>query len=89
MPMRKQWTDDAWDDYLWWQSQDRKTLRRINTLIKESERDPFGGIGKPERLTGNLAGLVSRRIDQKNRLVYEVMDDMLVIYSCRDHYSDK
>ncbi len=87
--MLKQWTDEAWEDYLWWQSQDKKTLRRINVLIKEAERDPFGGIGKPERLTGNLAGAVSRRIDQKNRLVYEVVDGMLVIYSCRDHYGDK
>lgn len=87
--MHKLWTDEAWDDYIWWQSQDKKTLRRINMLIKESERDPFNGIGKPERLSGNLAGMVSRRIDQKNRLVFAVMDDHLVIYSCRDHYGDK
>lgn len=87
--MIKQWTDEAWRDYLWWQAQDRKTLRRINLLIKESERNPYDGIGKPERLTGNLSGAISRRIDQKNRLVYEVLDNTIVIYSCRDHYSDR
>lgn len=87
--MLKQWTDDAWEDYLWWQSQDRKTLRRINLLIKEAERDPAGGLGKPEALSGNLSGMFSRRIDQKNRLVYGVDGGVLFIFSCRDHYGDK
>ncbi len=87
--MLKQWTDDAWDDYVWWQSQDRKTLRRINSLIKDAERDPTDGLGKPEGLSGNLSGMFSRRIDQKNRLIYAVEGGVLYIYSCKDHYDDK
>ena len=86
--MIKAWTSDAWGDYVWWQAQDRKTLKRINQLIKEIERDPMGGLGKPEPLTGDLSGLFSRRIDKKNRLVYEVTGTTITIYSCRDHYSD-
>lgn len=84
--MNNVWTDDAWEDYTWWQSQDRKTLRRINQLIRDIERDPFGGIGKPEPLRYEYAGLWSRRIDQSNRLVYRATEDSIVIYSCRDHY---
>ena len=63
------WDDDAWDDYLYWQTQDKKTLKRINALIKEIERTPYEGIGKPEPLKGNLSGWWSRRIDEKNRIV--------------------
>lgn len=85
--MNKVWTDEAWEDYVWWQSQDRKTLRRINQLIRDIGRDPFDGIGKPEPLRYEYAGLWSRRIDQTNRLVYRATDDSIVIYSCRDHYS--
>lgn len=85
--MIKAWTDDAWEDYLWWQGQDRKTLRRINQLVRDIERDPFGGIGKPEPLRHEYSGLWSRRIDQANRLVYEIANDTIVIYSCRDHYA--
>lgn len=85
--MLKVWTDDAWDDYLWWQQHDKKTLKRINTLIRDIERDPFAGIGKPEPLKWNLSGTWSRRIDKENRLVYSVQGDSLVFYSCRDHYS--
>lgn len=77
----------AWDDYIFWQGQDRKTLKRINQLIRESQRSPFEGIGKPEPLLGNLAGFWSRRIDESNRLVYEVTDDSLNIIACRSHYS--
>ena len=80
------WTDDAWADYLFWQEQGRKTLKRINTLVKETLRDPFGGKGKPEPLRGNLSGLWSRRIDCANRLVYSVEDGMVVIMSAKDHY---
>lgn len=83
------WTSDAWDDYVRWQSEDRKTLRRINALIRDAQRDPLGGIGKPEPLRGDLSGMVSRRIDSKNRLVYEVTSDGLIVYSCKDHYSDR
>lgn len=85
--MIKAWTDDAWEDYVWWQGQDRKTLRRINQLIRDIDRDPFGGIGKPEPLRHEYSGLWSRRIDQANRLVYEIANDTIVIYSCRDHYA--
>lgn len=67
--MIKAWSEDAWDDYVWWQTQDRRTLRRINQLVRDIEREPFGGIGKPEPLSGELSGLWSRRIDQTNRLI--------------------
>lgn len=80
------WTDDAWDDYVYWQTQDKKTLRRINALIKDCQRSPFEGIGKPEPLKYNLSGYWSRRIDDTNRLVYRFDDDGLIIISCRYHY---
>lgn len=82
------WTDDAWKGYVYWQTQDRKTLKRINKLITECMRDPFEGIGigKPEPLKENLSGLWSRRIDDTHRLVYKVEDDYLTIISCRYHY---
>ncbi len=80
------WTDEAWSDYIYWQSQDRKTLKRINRLIKETQRSPFAGIGKPEPLRENLSGFWSRRIDDTNRFVYAVDDDYLTILSCRYHY---
>ena len=79
-------TDEAWNGYLYWQTQDRKTLKRINDLIKEAQRDPFTGIGKPEPLKHSLAGFWSRRIDETNRLVYEATDEDLTIISCRYHY---
>ena len=79
-------TDEAWTSYIYWQTQDRKTLKRINDLIKEAQRDPFTGIGKPEALKHGLAGFWSRRIDETNRLVYEATEDDLVIISCRYHY---
>jgi toxin YoeB len=79
-------TPDAWSDYLYWQGQDKKTLKRINTLINEAARTPFEGIGKPEPLRGDLSGYWSRRIDDVNRLVYQVTDSDLEIVSCRHHY---
>lgn len=79
-------TDEAWNDYVYWQTQDRKTLKRINDLIKDSQRDPFAGIGKPEALKHSLSGFWSRRIDDTNRLVYEATDADVVIVSCRYHY---
>ena len=83
-----QWDFDAWEDYLYWQTQDKKTLKRINQLIKDTCRSPFDGIGKPEPLKGNLSGFWSRRIDEEHRLVYVVEEDMLLIISCRGHYED-
>ncbi|MFF0909272.1 Txe/YoeB family addiction module toxin [Microbacterium enclense] len=76
----------GWEDYVWWQGQDRKTLRRINMLITEVLRDPFAGIGKPEPLRHVLSGAWSRRIDDANRLVYYVTDDHIVILQAREHY---
>ncbi len=79
-------TDESWEDYLYWQSHDRKILKRINQLIKEIKRDPFSGIGKPEPLKFQLQGCWSRRIDQQHRLVYEIDDNNLKVISCRFHY---
>lgn len=84
--MPKIWFDEAWEDYLYWQAQDKKTLRRINALIKDVERSPFTGLGKPEPLKGALSGFWSRRIDDTNRLVYRIKQDRLEIASCRGHY---
>lgn len=80
------WTDEAWSDYVYWQGQDRKTLKRINKLIVDAKRSPFEGIGKPEPLKENLAGFWSRRIDETNRLVYVVTETHLTVISCRYHY---
>ncbi len=80
------WTDEAWSDYVYWQGQDKKTLKRINLLITDCKRSPFEGIGKPEALKENLSGFWSRRIDDTNRLVYAVNDGYLTIISCRYHY---
>ncbi len=77
---------DAWDAYLYWQDQDKKTLRRLNQLITAASRDPFNGIGKPEPLRGELSGYWSRRINEANRLVYRASDKELVIIACRFHY---
>lgn len=81
-----QWDFDAWEDYLYWQGQDKKTLKRINQLVKDIIRNPFEGIGKPEPLKGNLTGFWSRRIDEEHRLVYVVEDSIVVLISCRGHY---
>lgn len=80
------WTDEAWQGYLYWQSQDRKTLKRINKLIEDTKRQPFVGIGKPEPLREDLSGFWSRRIDDTNRLVYAVDNNILTIISCRYYY---
>lgn len=84
--MKILWEDRAWSDYLNWQSEDRKTLKRINMLINDIKREPFGGIGKPEPLKDNLRGLWSRRIDEANRIVYFVQSDIVHIIACRGHY---
>ena len=80
------WTKETWTDYIYWQGQDKKTLKRINKLISDTQRTPFEGIGKPELLKENLSGFWSRRIDETNRLVYVVESDCLTIISCRYHY---
>ena len=86
----KIWSDDAWNDYLYWQNQDKKTLKKINQLIKDIERNGcLSGMGKPERLKGDLADEYSRRIDSQNRLVYHMDDGKLYIAHCRGHYGDK
>jgi toxin YoeB len=80
------WTEEAWNDYVYWRSQDKKTLKRINKLINDAKRSPFEGIGKPEPLKENLTGFWSCRIDDTNRLIYTVDDAALTITSCRYHY---
>lgn len=84
--MKKIWQEEAWEDYLYWQTQDKKTLKRINALIKDIERSPFEGIGKPEPLKHDLSSYWSRRIDDTNRIVYKVNNDILEIAQCRTHY---
>lgn len=86
--MKKVWFDEAWDDFIYWQTQDKKTLKRINALLKDIERGYFDGIGKPEPLKGELSSFWSRRIDDTNRLVYRISDGMLEILSCKGHYED-
>lgn len=85
--MKKIWFDEAWEDYEYWQTQDRKTLKRVNAILKDIERSNFDGIGKPEPLKGDLSGFWSRRIDDTNRLVYRIRNGQLEILSCRGHYN--
>ena len=85
--MKLLWEERAWEDYCYWQSQDKKTLKRINMLIKDIQRNNFIGIGKPEPLKENLAGYWSRRIDSTNRVVYTISDDSIIIISCKGHYN--
>ena len=80
------WTQDAWEDYEYWQKSSKEKGKQISKLIKAIKRDPFEGIGKPEPLKHDLAGYWSRRIDQEHRLVYEVQDDAIIIVQCRYHY---
>jgi toxin YoeB len=80
--------DRAWADYLYWQENDKAKFKRINQLIRDIQRDPFGGIGKPEPLRHNLAGLWSRRIDDEHRLVYAMEGENLIIVQCRYHYGE-
>ena len=84
--MKLTWSEEAWEDYLYWQDTDKKIVKRINELIKDASRTPFEGKGKPEPLKHNLAGFWSRRITSEHRLVYAVSDDSLLIASCRYHY---
>ena len=82
-------TSYAWEDYVYWQTEDRKTLKRINLLIADIERNGYEGIGKPEPLRGDLSGYWSRRIDGLNRLVYRIREDTIEFYAFRTHYGDK
>ena len=81
-------TEHAWEAYIYWQTQDKRTLRRINQLLRDIQRDPFDGIGKPEPLRGELSGFWSRRIDECNRIVYRVRDDIVELLQCKGHYDD-
>lgn len=84
--MKLIFADEAWDDYLYWQKQDRRMVDRINKLIRETQREPFGGVGKPEALRHALAGFWSRRITDEHRMVYKVEDGALLIAQLRYHY---
>lgn len=84
--MKLLWEDRAWDDYLYWQTQDKKTLKRINALLKDIQRSPYDGIGKPEPLQYDMSGWWSRRIDECNRIVYYVEDGVIHLMACRGHY---
>ena len=87
--MNKNFTDNGWKDYTYWQTEDRKTLKRINNLIKDIERNGNEGIGKPEPLTGDLSGFWSRRINEKDRLIYQIDGDTINILACGYHYNDR
>ena len=84
--MQKAWHERAWEEYLFWQEHDKRIVKRINLLLKDIERQPFEGIGKPEPLKHGLSGLWSRRIDEANRLVYEVFEGRIEILRCWGHY---
>jgi toxin YoeB len=86
--MKLLWDERAWEEYCYWQMQDKKTLKRINTIIKDIQRSSYDGIGKPEPLKNNLSGWWSRRIDETNRIVYREKDGAIVIASCKGHYDD-
>ena len=86
--MTKIWSDEAWDAYLYWQGEDKKTLHRINQLIKDIERNGNRGLGKPEPLKHRRQGYWSRRIDDANRLVYRITETHIEIVQCRSHYDD-
>lgn len=84
--MNKFFTDESWADYIFWQENDKRFIKRINELIKEIERTPFTGIGKPEPLKHHLSGYWSRRINEEHRIIYRVEEDRMIILSCRYHY---
>ena len=86
--MKTTWFEEAWDDYVYWQTQDKKTIKRINELVKDVKRHGYTGIGKPEPLKGEFSGFWSRRIDETNRFVYRIKDGVLEILSCKGHYDD-
>lgn len=81
-------TDRAWEEYCYWQSQDKKTLKRINQILADIKRNSFTGIGKPEPLKNELSGYWSRRIDEKNRIVYRINDEHIEVVQCKGHYEE-
>ncbi|MBP5465906.1 MAG: Txe/YoeB family addiction module toxin [Treponema sp.] len=85
--MKILWYENAWDEYCSWQAEDKKTLKRLNALIKDIQRNPVDGIGKPEPLKKNLSGWWSRRIDEGNRIVYKQEGDNIIIAACKGHYT--
>lgn len=89
MMKKKIWIDEAWEEYLYWQSQDKKTLKKINHLIRDIDRNGYNCIGKPEPLKGSLSGYWSVRIDNKNRIVFKINDNIIEILQCGSHYKDK
>ena len=86
--MKKNWHDEAWEDYISWQSQDKKTLKKINRLLQDIDRNGYKCTGKPEPLSGNLSGYWSVRIDDKNRIVFKIDGDTIEIMQCGSHYVD-
>lgn len=87
--MYKSWSDAAWEDFEYWMTQDKKTMKRILSLLKDIERNGYSGIGKPERLSGDLSAYWSRRIDDANRIVYRIEGEKIIIVQCGSHYRDK
>lgn len=87
--MRKIWHDDAWEEYIAWQAKDKKTLKKINHLLQDIDRNGYNGLGKPEPLRGNWTGFYSVRIDKKNRLVFRIAEDVIEIALCGSHSGDK
>lgn len=87
--MIKAWSDEAWEDFQYWLKQDKKTLKRILSLLKDIDRNGYGGIGKPEPLSGDLSGYWSRHIDEANRIVYKIKNETIYIAQCGSHYRDK
>lgn len=87
--MKKTWHDEAWEEYVYWQTQDKKTLKKINRILSDIDRNGYHCTGKPEPLKGNLSGFWSVRIDNKNRIVFRILDDVLEIAECGSHYGDK
>ena len=86
--MKTIWFEEAWEDYIYWQTQDKKTIKRINLLLLDAKRNGYTGIGNPEPLKGEFSGFWSRRIDEVNRFVYRIKDGSLEVLSCKGHYND-
>ncbi len=87
--MKVQFSENGWEQFMFWLEQDKKTLKKINKLLADISRNGYSGIGHPEALKGNLSGFWSREIDEKNRLVYNIVDDVITIIQCKNHYDDK
>ncbi len=86
--MKILWNESAWNEYCYWQEQDKRTIKKINKIIKDIQREPFYGLGKPELLKSKRSGWWSRRIDEVNRIIYREKDGVIIIASCKGHYDD-